>query len=96
MAGKGHNSGEAYRVAADELRSFVERIEKLNDEKSLVAEGIAEGIKEVKAEAKARGDSSKTIDQIVKLRARDRDAIAEERALLEMYLEAMGMGDIFG
>lgn len=92
MSGPGHNSGgDTHRVAADELRAFVERIERLNDEKAV----IAEGIKEVRAEAKGRGYDAKTIDRIVALRKRDKDAIAEENALLEMYGRALGM-DVFG
>lgn len=92
MSGPGHNSGDqAFTVAADELRAFVERIERLNDEKAVAAEGI----KEVRAEAKGRGYDPKTIDRIVALRRRDKDTIAEENALLDLYGRALGM-EIFG
>ena len=88
----GHNSGDSsYRVTADELRSFIERVEKLEDDKSL----IATDIKEVYAEAKARGYDTKILRKIIALRKRDRDDIAEEQAVLSMYAEALGM-DVFG
>lgn len=92
MSDIGHNSGgDTHRVAADELRAFVERIERLNDEKAV----IAEGIKEVRAEAKGRGYDAKTIDRIVALRKRDKDTVAEENALLRLYGDVLGM-EIFG
>lgn len=92
MSDIGHNSGDSsYRVTADELRSFIERVEKLEDDKSL----IATDIKEVYAEAKARGYDTKILRKIIALRKRDRDDIAEEQAVLSMYAEALGM-DVFG
>ena len=92
MSDIGHNSGDdTHRVAADELRAFVERIERLNDEKAV----IAEGIKEVRAEAQSRGYDAKTIDRIVALRKRDKDTVAEENALLRLYGDVLGM-EIFG
>jgi uncharacterized protein (UPF0335 family) len=76
-----------YRVTANELRSFVERIERLESEKK----DIAEQQKEVLAEAKGRGYDTKVMRKIVALRKRDKDDIAEEEAVLEMYKEALGM-----
>lgn len=76
-----------YRVTANELRSFVERIERLESEKK----DIAEQQKEVMAEAKGRGYDTKVMRKIVALRKRDKDDIAEEEAVLEMYKEALGM-----
>lgn len=78
---------ENNQIAADELRAFIERIERLEEEKS----GISEGIKDVFAEAKARGFDTKALRTIIARRKRDRDDIAEEEAILEMYLAALGM-----
>ncbi|RVW00016.1 DUF2312 domain-containing protein [Mesobaculum littorinae] len=77
----------AYRVTADELRSFVERFERLDQEKK----DIADQQKEVMAEAKGRGYDTKVIRKIIALRKRDRDDIAEEEAVLDMYKQALGM-----
>ena len=76
-----------YNIAAGELRQFIERIERLEAEKK----DIAEQQKEVMAEAKARGYDTKVMRKIVALRKRDKDDIAEEEAVLEMYKEAVGM-----
>ncbi len=76
-----------YRVTADELRQFVERIERLDAE----IKDLNEQKKEVKAEAKARGYDVPTIMKIVALRKRDADDIAEAEAVEQMYREAMGM-----
>ena len=80
--------GEAsYRVTADELRQFVERIERLDAEKR----DLADQQKEVMAEAKARGYDTKVLRKVIALRKREPDDIAEEEAVLEMYKEALGM-----
>lgn len=86
---KGGNN--SYRVAADELRSFVERYEKLEDDKAL----IGEDMKEVLAEAKGRGYDTKVLKKLIALRKRDKDAVAEENAILELYGSALGM-QVFG
>lgn len=79
---------QAYNVAADELRQFIEQFEQLEAEKK----DIAERQKEVMSEAKARGYDTKVMKKIVALRKRDRDDVAEEEAILEMYKQALGMG----
>jgi uncharacterized protein (UPF0335 family) len=76
-----------YRVTADELRQFIERFERLELEKR----EIADQQKEVMAEAKGRGYDTKVMRKIINLRKRDRNDIAEEEAVLEMYKEALGM-----
>ena len=76
-----------YRVTADELRQFIERFERLEAEKK----DIADAQKEVMAEAKGRGYDTKVMRKVIALRKRDRDDIAEEEAVLEMYKEALGM-----
>lgn len=78
---------DSYGVAAGELRQFIERIEHLEAEKK----DIADQIKEVMAEAKGRGYDTKALRKIVSLRKRDKDDIAEEEAVLEMYKAALGM-----
>ena len=79
---------QAYSVAADELRQFIEQFEQLEAEKK----DITERQKEVMGEAKARGYDTKVMKKIVALRKRDRDDLAEEEAILEMYKQALGMG----
>ncbi len=73
--------------AGNELRSFIERLEHLEAEKR----DIAEQIKEVMAEAKGRGFDTKAIRKIVALRKKKPDDRAEEEAILELYLNALGM-----
>jgi len=76
-----------YSVTASELRQFIERIERLEAEKK----DIADQQKEVMAEAKGRGYDTKVMRKIVALRKRDKDDIAEEEAVMEMYKEALGI-----
>ncbi|MDT1061878.1 DUF2312 domain-containing protein [Paracoccus sp. CPCC 101403] len=80
-------SDQAYGVAASELRQFIEQFEQLEVEK---AEVVTQQ-KELMAEAKARGYVTKIMRKIIALRKRDKDDIAEEEAILEMYKAAMGM-----
>jgi uncharacterized protein (UPF0335 family) len=81
-------SGDAtYKVTANELRQFVERIERLDAEKR----DLAEQQKEVMAEAKGRGYDTKVLRKVIALRKREPDDIAEEEAVLDMYKEALGM-----
>jgi uncharacterized protein (UPF0335 family) len=77
----------AYGVAAGELRQLIERIERLEAEKK----DIADQIKEVMAEAKGRGYDTKVMRKVIALRRRDKDDVAEEEAVLEMYKAALGM-----
>lgn len=76
-------------IAADRLRSFIERIERLEEEKK----GVAEDIKEVYAEAKSTGFDIKTMRQIVKLRGMDEAKRQEAAALLDTYKSALGIAD---
>lgn len=80
-------SDTAYRVTADELRQFIERLERLEADKK----DIAEAMKEVFAELKGRGYDAPAIRKILALRKRDKGDIAEEEAVLEMYKQALGM-----
>lgn len=83
----GHNSGN---VTADELRQFVERIERQEDEVSLAKADL----KEIFAEAKGRGYDTKVLRKLVAMRKRKPEDMAEERAVMEVYAAALGM-DIF-
>lgn len=74
-------------VTAAELWQFIERYERLESKKK----DIAEAQKETMAEANGRGYDAKIIRKIVALRRRDKDDIAEEEAVLEIYMSALGM-----
>jgi len=74
-------------VAADHLKQIIERIERLEEEKSEVAEQI----KEVYAEAKGHGFDTKTLRKVVALRKKDPSERSEEEAMLDLYLAALGM-----
>lgn len=74
-------------IAGDQLRSYIERIERLEEEKK----ALAEDIKEVFAEAKANGFDVKIMRQIIKLRKMDKDDRDEIETLLELYRRALGM-----
>ena len=74
-------------VAADQLRLFIERIERLEEEKK----GISDDIRDVYAEAKGQGYDSKTMRAIVRLRKMEKDARDEMDALLETYRTALGL-----
>ncbi len=74
-------------VAAGQLRSFVERIEHLEEEKK----GIADDIRDVFAEAKGQGFDTKVMRQVIRLRKKDTAERQEEEALLDLYMHALGM-----
>ena len=74
-------------VAQDQIRAFVERIERMEEEK----QAIAEDIKEIYAEAKGNGFDTKVLRQIVRIRKQDASERAEQEALLELYMTALGM-----
>lgn len=74
-------------VSADQLQSIIERIEQLEEEKKEVSEQI----KEVYAEAKGNGFDAKIIRKIVSIRKKSPDERSEEEAILDMYMQALGM-----
>ena len=74
-------------IAGERLRSFIERIERLEEEKRT----LAADIKEVYAEAKGSGFDAKTMRQIVRLRRMDKDDLDEQETLLDIYKRALGM-----
>lgn len=88
MTGKGHNSKvKAGPVNADRLKSFVERIERLEEEKK----ALQGDIKDIYAEVKSVGYDVKTTRKVVLLRQMDAAARAEQEALLDVYKHALGM-----
>ncbi len=74
-------------VAAEELKQFVERIERLEEEKK----AIADDIKDVFAELKGRGFDVKAVRTILAFRKQDHSERQEEEAILELYMNALGM-----
>lgn len=81
--------GNAGGVARDQLRSVVERIERLEEEKAATAADI----KEVYAEAKANGFDTKTLRQVIRIRKQDKAERQEQEAILDLYLHALGMAE---
>lgn len=77
----------AGNVTADELRLLIERAERLEEEKK----GLSDDIKDVFAEAKARGYDAPTIKKIIAIRKKKREEFQEEEAILEVYMKALGM-----
>src|SRR6266550_2546042 len=77
----------ATRFAKDHLKAFVERIERLEEEKKT----IADDVRDVYAEAKASGFDAKALRTVVRLRKLDADERKEQEAILETYLHALGM-----
>ena len=73
--------------AGERLRSFIERIERLEEEKRT----LAADIKEVYAEAKGTGFDAKTMRQIIRIRRMDKDDLDEQETLLDIYKRALGM-----
>jgi uncharacterized protein (UPF0335 family) len=78
----GHN-----HVAAEQLRLFIERVERLTEEK----QGIADDIKDVFAEAKANGYDTRTMREVIKLRKMEIHTRQERQALLDTYCGCLGL-----
>ena len=74
-------------IAADELRLLIERIERLEEEKK----AMADDIRDVYAEAKARGYDAKAMRQVVRLRKMETHIRQEEEAILDTYKAALGL-----
>jgi len=88
MSGIGHNSGEdtLNGTAQTQLRTIIERIERLEEDKAAVTEDI----KEVYAEAKGNGFDAKILRKVIRLRKQDKAKRDEEEALIDLYLSAIG------
>lgn len=78
---------EVSGVATGQLRSLIERIERLEEEKA----ALSADIREVYAEAKGQGFDAKIMRQVVRLRKMDRHERMEQETLLDLYLDALGM-----
>ena len=74
-------------IAADRLRTLIERIERLEEEKR----ALSEDIKEVYAEAKGNGFDAKIMRQLIRIRRMDKDDLDEQETLLDVYKRALGM-----
>ncbi|MEO1292576.1 MAG: DUF2312 domain-containing protein [Pseudomonadota bacterium] len=83
----GDDSASSVTVSAGQLQSIIERIERLEEEKK----EIADQVKEVFAEAKANGFDTKTIRKVISLRKKKPEERSEEEAMLDLYLNALGM-----
>ena len=77
----------ARRFAKDQLKAFVERVERLEEEKK----AIADDIRDVYAEAKGNGYDVKALRTIIRLRKQDANERAEQETILETYMQALGM-----
>jgi uncharacterized protein (UPF0335 family) len=80
-------SSAAASFAKDQLRSIVERVERLEEEK----QALSDDIKEVYAEAKGNGFDTKVLRTVVRLRKQDQAERQESEALLDLYMHALGM-----
>ena len=78
---------KAHRFAKEQLKAFVERVERLEEEKK----AIADDIRDVYAEAKGNGYDIKALRTIVRIRKQDRNERAEQEAIVDTYLHALGM-----
>lgn len=87
MAKKAVKEDASHRFAKDQLKAFVERIERLEEEKK----ALADDIREVYAEAKGNGYDVTALREIIKLRKQDKDERAEHEAVLDTYKNALGM-----
>lgn len=74
-------------IAAEALKNFIERIERLEEEKR----GLSDDVKDVYAEAKSHGFDPKIMRQIIRLRKMEEDARKEQEALIDLYAHALGM-----
>jgi uncharacterized protein (UPF0335 family) len=86
-AAEKQDDAPAHRFAKDHLKAFVERVERLEEEKKT----ISDDIRDVFLEAKAQGFDVKALRAIVKLRKQDVDERKEQEAILETYMHALGM-----
>jgi uncharacterized protein (UPF0335 family) len=86
-AEKDRDDAEVGGIAADRLRSIVERIERLEEERR----GLADNIKDIFAEAKSAGFDVKVVRQIISIRKKEPAEVEEQETLLDLYRRALGM-----
>lgn len=82
---------DASQVAGDQLRSIIDRIERLELEKKTIADDISD----VYAEAKGNGFDTKVLRKVVALRKQDQNERQEQEAILDLYLQSLGMAPSF-
>lgn len=91
MSEPGHNSGDDPaqwgNISADRLRSLIERIERLEEEKK----GLASDIRDIYAESKSAGFDVKVMRQLIRLRRQEPAEVEEQEVLLDTYRRALGM-----
>ena len=85
--GEAQESAQWGNVSAERLRSLIERIERLEEEKKT----IADDIKDVYGEAKGTGFDTKILRKVIQIRKQDKDERMEQEAILDTYLQALGM-----
>jgi len=83
----GHNSEPVKTFAKDQIKSIIERVERLEEEKK----GLGDDIRDIYAEAKGNGLDVKALRTIVRMRKQDPSERQEQEAILEIYMHAMGM-----
>lgn len=83
----GHNSEPATKFAKDQIKSIIERVERLEEEKKT----LSDDIRDVYAEAKGSGYDVKALRTIVRMRKQDANERAEQEAIIETYMHALGM-----
>jgi uncharacterized protein (UPF0335 family) len=83
----GHNSEPATRLAAEQLKSIIERIERLEEEKKT----ISDDIRDIYSESKGNGYDTKALRTIVRMRKQDANERQEAETILESYMQALGM-----
>ena len=87
MAKSNEDTHDVSGVAGTQLKAFIERIERLTEE----VKGLQDDIKDVYAEAKGNGFDVKVMRKIISMRKRDMEERQEEEAILELYMQALGM-----
>lgn len=89
MSQEGHNSDDPAQVSGGRLKSFIERVERLEEEKK----ALAEDVRDVYSEAKGAGFEPKIMRKIVALRKVNLEKRREEQELLDLYTSAIGMAE---
>jgi uncharacterized protein (UPF0335 family) len=87
MADEAETNTDVGGIAAERLRSIIERIERLEEERK----SLGDDIKDIMAEAKGAGFDAKIIKQIIRIRKQEPDEVQEQETLLDLYRRALGM-----
>jgi uncharacterized protein (UPF0335 family) len=87
MADQAETDTDVGGIAAERLRSIIERVERLEEERKT----LGDDIKDIMAEAKGAGFDAKVIKQIIRIRKQEPDEVQEQETLLDLYRRALGM-----